>query len=474
MYLSDKVTGVQYHRISPNIFYCFITAIVSRQKSQTAAPYSVFVVLQKRTGKVESAYCNCMGGVRGYCKHCAALLHFIVREVAGGCNKTKTGKPQVWHKPHTQGKRINQPDFVRNLSIKKVTGSFETTQEDLIKTENKPRCTFDPRAKIYRKEKTLKDFDLKRLETITNGNCGLLLYAGAPRDTSTCDTDENGNVTVKTIPVIAQDIIDATENISDDEFLNNLMTKLGESMTEERINFLANKTSNQNKSQLWYDHRACRITASVAHECANKVNKDNKVSERNNSCVAKIFGYKTVPDTVESIRWGREREIPAIKSYEKIAQSKHRNLVLTETGLNICKENPWLAATPDRMISCQCCGAGCLEVKNPSKYKDNTIREMITSKDSCLKVSPGGEIHLDKKHKFYVQVQLQMYATSTEYSDFVVKTNSETDNIFIERILLEKDFVMSIIEKCKTFFMKVIANELLHRKVKLHYDDQVK
>lgn len=135
LYLSGHVTGVEYHRISPNISYCYIKAIVARQKAQTQAPYSVWIILHKRTGKVENAYCNCPAGLRGHCKHCVSLLHFIVRQIEAGCNKACTSKPQEWHKPHAQGKRVTQPDFVRNLVVKKVTGRFDTTPEDLKKRE---------------------------------------------------------------------------------------------------------------------------------------------------------------------------------------------------------------------------------------------------------------------------------------------------------------------------------------------------
>ena len=62
LYLSGHVTGVQYHRISPNINYCFVRAVVCRQKAVTQDPYCTWVILHKRTGDVESAYCTCPAG----------------------------------------------------------------------------------------------------------------------------------------------------------------------------------------------------------------------------------------------------------------------------------------------------------------------------------------------------------------------------------------------------------------------------
>ncbi|CAG2251383.1 unnamed protein product [Mytilus edulis] len=265
LYLSGHVTGVEYHRISPNISYCYIKAIVARQKAQTQAPYSVWIILHKRTGKVENAYCNCPAGLRGHCKHCVSLLHFIVRQIEAGCNKACTSKPQEWHKPHAQGKRVTQPDF-----------------------GNKSRLAFDPRAVCYRKEKTLLDFDLKKLEDITNGNCGVLLYsprsnieknAGHP-DIENIQIEEEVETISKTIPVLANEIIEAKQNINQCDFGEELLLNLDNSITDETVDYVVRKTCKQSSSKIWFDHRIGRITASVANECSKKVNEKDEVSEK--------------------------------------------------------------------------------------------------------------------------------------------------------------------------------------------------
>ncbi|CAG2228707.1 unnamed protein product [Mytilus edulis] len=444
LYLSGHVTGVEYHRISPNISYCYIKAIVARQNAQTQAPYSVWIILHKRTGKVENAYCNCPAGLRGHCKHCVSLLHFIVRQIEAGCNKACTSKPQ----------------------------------ERFEKKGNKSRLAFDPRAVCYRKEKTLLDFDLKKLEDITNGNCGVLLYsprsnieknAGHP-DIENIQIEEEVETISKTIPVLANEIIEAKQNINQCDFGEELLLNLDNSITDETVDYVVRKTCKQSSSKIWFDHRIGRITASVANECSKKVNEKDEVSEKNNSVVAKIFNYKSAPAYVKSLKWGRERELPAIKEYEKNAKGKHKDFNVQSTGLHICKENPWLAATPDSLIICDCCGLGCLEIKNSEKYKNDTIQQMATSDQSYLNYSDNKQISLDKKHQYYTQVQIQMYATNTKYADFVVKTVAADDNIFIQRIAYDEIFTMNVIHKCKVFFTKVIVQELLTHKVKLYYE----
>lgn len=95
---------------------------------------------------------------------------------------------------------------------------------------------------------------------------------------------------------------------------------------------------------------------------------------------------------------------------------------------------------------------------------------MAASDQSYLKYSDKGQVSLDKKHQYYAQVQIQMYATNTKYADFVVKTIAADNNILIQRIAYDDMFSMNLINKCKVFFTKVIVNELLTHKVKLHYE----
>ncbi|CAG2248560.1 unnamed protein product [Mytilus edulis] len=364
----------------------------------------------------------------------------LFRQIEAGCNKACTSKPQEWHKPHAQGKRVTQPDFVRNLVVKKVTGRFDTTPEDLKKKGNKSR-------------------EQSNIEK----------NAGHP-DIENIQIEEEVETISKTIPVLANEIIEAKQNINQCDFGEELLLNLDNSITDETVDYVVRKTCKQSSSKIWFDHRIGRITASVANECSKKVNEKDEVSEKNNSVVAKIFNYKSAPAYVKSLKWGRERELPAIKEYEKNAKGKHKDFNVQSTGLHICKENPWLAATPDSLIICDCCGLGCLEIKNPEKYKNDTIQQMATSDQSYLNYSDNKQISLDKKHQYYTQVQIQMYATNTKYADFVVKTVAADDNIFIQRIAYDEIFTMNVIHKCKVFFTKVIVQELLTHKVKLYYE----
>ena len=130
--------------------------------------------------------------------------------------------------------------------------------------------------------------------------------------------------------------------------------------------------------------------------------------------------------------------------------------MLLEFYISIKK--PFLAASPDSIVSCECCGEGCLEVKCPFSYKDKFITESLTDKNTCLNKTKNGEIQLDRNHSYYYQTQLQLFATQISYCNFYIRT---TKDWYWERILLDETFLGITIPKSEIFFMDCILPELV-------------
>ena len=93
---------------------------------------------------------------------------------------------------------------------------------------------------------------------------------------------------------------------------------------------------------------------------------------------------------------------------------------------------PFLAATPDGVVSCSCCGEGLLEIKCPFKYRNS---QPASIEDESTKV--GSEVTLDKKHDYYYQVQGQMAIWKKPYCDFICWT---TKGLIITRIQADGNF----------------------------------
>ena len=48
----------------------------------------------------------------------------------------------------------------------------------------------------------------------------------------------------------------------------------------------------------------------------------------------------------------------------------HENFKICDSGLVLDPDIPHLGASPDGLVSCDCCGEGCLEIKCPLCKKD--------------------------------------------------------------------------------------------------------
>lgn len=80
-------------------------------------------------------------------------------------------------------------------------------------------------------------------------------------------------------------------------------------------------------------------------------------------------------------RWGCIHEHDALKTY-KDKMFAHINVTVTGTVLFISQERPYIGASPDAMITCDCCGQETVEVKCPYCFKDKLPEE--NAKNFCM------------------------------------------------------------------------------------------
>ena len=80
-------------------------------------------------------------------------------------------------------------------------------------------------------------------------------------------------------------------------------------------------------------------------------------------------------------------------------------------------EYPRFGASPDGLVTCSCCGDGCVEIKCPYTLKDTSseIKDI-----SWLTLNDQGKYELKKNHPYYFQVQCQLFLSGRRYCDFVV------------------------------------------------------
>ena len=183
------------------------------------------------------------------------------------------------------------------------------------------------------------------------------------------------------------------------------------------------------------------------------------------SLVKQIMNYYTKAHS-PAINWGVYNEPGAISDFVKAQRPFHKNMKVTPCVVFICAQYPYLATSPDAIITCDCCGDRPLEVKNPFKYRHMSIQNYARQKDSCLEVKSNGTISLKYSHNFYAQTQLQFLSTESDVGYFCVRTACPEFNLHCQEVCINTAFLEEAVVKAKVFFEKVVVQELLTRSIK--------
>ena len=227
-------------------------------------------------------------------------------------------------------------------------------------------------------------------------------------------------------------------------------------VSQEECAYLEQCTRLQSQSKLWFEHRIGRITASKFSVVA-RASLDSPPA----SLVKQLMERSRLFSSVPAIQWGIEHEDVARKAYLELAREKHINLHYTSAGLYINPSFPHLGATPDGLISCDCCGEGLIEIKCPFKHRDKHPHAVSDCK-FYLKEDKTNSIRLQCTHEYFFQVQGQLAVCEKDYCDFVCWT---PEGIHIERILPDSDHFSVTKPLLDAFFVKVLLPILLTGKL---------
>ena len=64
--------------------------------------------------------------------------------------------------------------------------------------------------------------------------------------------------------------------------------------------------------------------------------------------------------------------------------SRHTSFQCSETGLLVYEDIPYLAASPDGITECKCCGRGLLEIKCPFNLQQEISQVAMSKNSSCI------------------------------------------------------------------------------------------
>ena len=394
----------------------------------------------------------------GMCKHVAALLYKVADCVELGMNRACTSRLQTWHQP---SKTLKKSAFMEDIKTPKA-------KPDMSVKVKKRRDLYDPRTAEHQRIKSLGDYNLDTLSTVTNGSAAVLLYASNFRHEQPLTQPPDVSFFCQTVEVTSSSpfkcsTVESAFSLRTD--LESFMEEL--TVTEPSQEWLAAMTVEQSESPLWHEQRKGRMTASFMGKIASHVNDHDEIVGSVYSLTASMLGYYKKLDDLHlpsSLKWGRLNEGKAVRMYHERESRNHSSLSTKRTGLWVSTDFPLIAASPDSLVDCECCGSGVVEVTDPWSHRKLTVSEFAKQPGSFL-VHKDGEFALRKDHDYYYQVQTQMHCTDRSYCDFVTLTASQSDQLCILRVARDDEFLSNLIHKAHIYFTQVVFPEMKDRNI---------
>lgn len=460
LFRDGHVIDLKYCPLEKNNFCFFKFKVKPTERAKTEdgqATYNGFTIL-KSSGEVHAAFCPCKGGSDGCCRHVAAVLFDLQATVSNNLMSTCTSGKCEWKK---RSGNSQYATLLKNLKI--VKAKFGKAEKDPVKPHN-----FQPGLSSF-DSSSMREKLRRGLQQLYPQSVAIH-FLPKPEDPDTPEplvkehitNDANverfetvENVTVYTMKEYAnifkcQNNIDNNMDISED-IVESFMKFL--SVSESQCDVICSKTVHQGSSQLWFDQRSGRITASNFYRVCHMRDTTDK-----SNIVKLLMNYCPMEHIPEQLEWGHEKEIAASELYLKKISLKHKELHLLESGLVINQKWPFLGASPDRIRHCECHGKTLVECK--SLFAKRNLLPGVAASDKLLKTTKG--FKLKEETSWYYQIQGQMAISGIHATDLVIYTNK---GILIVHVDFDKEFFLRMLEKLQLFFSKFMVPELLTGKI---------
>ena len=188
-------------------------------------------------------------------------------------------------------------------------------------------------------------------------------------------------------------------------------------VSPEEVDNVEVATRKQADYKLWNEFRAGRITAS-------KMKKVFSTDPANpsQSLIMSVCYPSRQNVSNSATEWGVKNEAVARRAFiNKMTEEElHINLDVDECGLFISEEKPFMAATSDGIVQCDCCKPHFLEIKYPFFHRKDRLDQEFPN--FYLVKSEDDKLQLNKSHEYYYQVQTQLGVAKLQTAYFVVYT----------------------------------------------------
>ncbi|CAN7979290.1 unnamed protein product, partial [Ixodes persulcatus] len=409
---------------------------VNHSQSLSAPPLKVWL-LMKKDGEVVIAHCTCMAGHGEACSHVAAILFYFEVGLQMRDEASCTDSKSVWLPAHVKS-LVSVPvadmDFSSSV-MKKRRLSHEVTP-------------LPPKQVRVRAPAPSEDEWKVLFDNVTNSGLRPAVAATDPRYSDMYVPKISSCTASHLLQLFDPNACDLTwEELQAKTSLAELLE-----MDDSTIVAIEQKTRRQSDSVLWYKYRSGRITASNFRSICH-----TSLADPSRSLLERICHPQRNHFSTAATRYGIENEPKAIAAYKALATAGHECVTFRRPGLMIAKGRPFLAATPDLLVDCACCGKGVVEVKCPYKLRDVPLKSAAKDPESCVTLTDD-ELTLKDTHAYYYQVQLQMLVCNVDYADFLLWNAKGID---VQRIVRNNGFLCAVVDHAAKFFSLVLLPELV-------------
>lgn len=212
--------------------------------------------------------------------------------------------------------------------------------------------------------------------------------------------------------------------------------------TPMELEEIEKRTREQYNSIEWLDTRKKILTASNFGTICKR--------RATTSCQCLVKSLVSPKNFISSpTEWGKSNEANAIRQL-----SDTLKIEIINCGLFISAQYPYLGATPDGLIG----EKGLVEIKCPFSARNMVPDDGIREKKITIWKEEEGEFILDKNHKWFYQIQGQLFVTQRKYCIFCVWT---TRGLKHETVIFDEEFWKKIFPKLTKFYFDCLLPELV-------------
>ena len=310
-------------------------------------------IIAHEGGRILAGHCDCMAGLGETCSHIASLLWVIGVGVEMRESLTVTQKSAYWILPPAVKSVPYAP--VKDIEFIGKKRKVMSSAKKLSDKGNDHGSTSSPLKKkacpcAPTEQEQSKFFN--SLSSCTGAKPAVLALV-PPH----CD-DYVPTSLAPELPSVLSDLYQKEYLMLGYHELLQKACSTDITVTTNQVLAVEAKTKDQAGSRLWFCMRTGRITASKFKSACR-----TDPASPSLSLITAICHPETCRFSTSATKWGCQHEKTALDEYELSNSNQHENLKVSDCGLFISIEYPFIGASPDSLVECSCCGQGICEIK---------------------------------------------------------------------------------------------------------------